>query len=60
MDCVTEHGYVDHMGAGEDGCWERRCEAEDLTALFEDAFVRNLQLFECGRDELAGLGESRD
>ena len=33
-------------------------EAEDLAAPFEDAFVQNLQLFERGRNELAGVGES--
>ena len=40
--------------------WECGCEAEDLAAPFEDAFVQRLQLFGCGRDELAGVGESWD
>ena len=60
VDCVTGHGYVDHMGASENGGWECGCEAEDLAAPFEDAFVQSLQLFGCGRDELAGIGESWD
>ena len=29
-----------------------------MAAPFEDAFVQNLQLFERGRNELAGVGES--
>ena len=60
VDCVTGHGYDDHMVAGEDGCWKCGREAEDLAAPFEDAFVQDLQLFGCGRDELAGVGESGD
>ena len=44
----------------EDGGRECGCEAQDLAALFEDAFVQDLQLFGCGRDELAGVGESGD
>ena len=39
VNCVAGHGYVDHVGASEDGGGECRCEAEDLVALFEDAFV---------------------
>ena len=39
VDCVAGHRYVDHVGAGEDGSWERGCEAEDFAAPFEDAFV---------------------
>ena len=34
VDCVAEHRYVDHVGAGKDGSWERGCEAEDLAAPF--------------------------
>ena len=60
VDCIAGHGYVDHVGAGSDGSWERGCEAEDLAAPFEDAFVQSLQLFRRGRDELAGVGESGD
>ena len=54
------HGFVNHMLAGEDGGRECGCEAEDLAAPFEDAFVQSLQLFGCGRDELAGISESWD
>ena len=60
VDCVTGHGYVDHMGAGQDSCWEGGCESKDLTAPFKDAFVQNLKLFGRGRDELASIGEPRD
>ena len=60
VDCVAGHGYVDHMGAGENGGWEYGREVEDLAAPFEDAFVQDLKLFGCGRDELAGVGESGD
>ena len=60
VDCVTGHGYVDHMGASEDCGWECGCEAEDLAAPFEDTLVQDLQLLGRGRDELAGIGESGD
>ena len=60
MDCVTGHGYVDHMGACEDGGGECGCEAEDLAAPFKDTLVKDFELFRCGRDELAGVGESGD
>ena len=48
------------MGAGQDSCREGGCEPENLAALFEDAFVQNLKLFGCGRDELACVGEPGD
>ena len=60
VDCVTGHGYVDHMGACEDGGGECGCEAEDLAAPFKDTLVKDFELFRCGRDELAGVGESGD
>ena len=31
-----------------------------MAAPFEDAFVQDIKLFGCGRDELAGVGESGD
>ena len=60
VDCITGHGYIDHVGAGEDGSGECGCEAEDLAASFEDTLVKDFKLFRCGRDELAGVGESGD
>ena len=56
-DCITGHGYVDHMGAGQDSCWEGGCESEDLAAPFKDAFVQNLKLCGCRWDKLACMGE---
>ena len=60
VDCITGHGSDDHVGAGEDGSGDCGCEAEDLAAPFEDALVKDFKLFRCGRDELAGVGESGD
>ena len=60
VDCVTGHGYVNHMRAGEDGGRECGREAEDLVAPLEDTLVKDFKLFRCGRDELAGVGESED
>ena len=60
VDCVTGHGYVNHMRAGEDSGRECEREAEDLAAPFEDTFVKDFKLFRCGRYELAGIGESGD
>ena len=60
VDCVTGHGYVDHMGACKDGGWECGCEVEDLAAPFEDAFAQDLQLFGPGWDNMDGVGESGD
>ena len=60
MDCVTRHGYVDQMGACEDGGGDCGCEAEELAASFEDTFVKDFKLFRCGRYELAGIGECGD
>ena len=52
VDCITGHGYIDHVGA----CGECGCEAEDLAAPFEDTLVKDFKLF----NELAGVGESGD
>ena len=60
VDCVTGHGYIDHMGACEDGGGECGCEAENLAAPFKDTLVKDFELFRCGRDEFAGIGESGD
>ena len=60
VDCVTGHGYVDHMGAHEDGGGECGCETENLAAPFGDTLVKDFKLLRCGRDELAGVGESGD
>ena len=60
VDSVTGHGYVVYMGACEDGGGECGYEAEDLAAPFEDTLVKDFKLFRCGRDELAGVGESGD
>ena len=60
VDCVTGHGYIDHMGACKDGGEECGCEAENLAAPFKDTLVKDFELFRCGRDELAGVGESGD
>jgi hypothetical protein len=35
VNCVTGHGRVDHIGAGQDGSWECEREAKDLAAPFE-------------------------
>ena len=60
VDCVTGRGYIDHMGACEDGSREGGCEAENLAAPFKDTLVKDFELFKCGRDELASVGESGD
>ena len=60
MDCITGHGYIDHVGACEDGSGECGSEAEDLAAPFENTLVKDFKLFRCGRYELAGVGESGD
>ena len=45
VDCVTGHGYVDHVGACEDCSGECGCEAEDLAAPFEDTLFKDFKLF---------------
>ena len=60
LDGVTRHGELEEMPAREDCCREGRSEAEDLPSPFEDLFVHGFQLMGCGRDELAGICESRD
>ena len=60
VDCVTGHGYIDHVGACEDGSRECGCEVENLAALFEDTLVKDFKLFRCGRYELADICESGD
>ena len=48
------------MPTGEDCCGEGWSETEDLPSPFENLFVHGFQLVGCGRDELAGICESRD
>ena len=60
VDCVTGHGYIDHVGACEVGNGECGGEAENLAVPFKDTLGKNFKLFRCGRDELAGVGESGD
>ena len=60
LDGVTRHGELEEMPTGEDCCGEGWSETEDLPSPFEDLFVHGFQLMGCGRDELAGICESRD
>ena len=60
LDGVARHGELEEMPTGEDCCREGWSETEDLPSPFEDLFVHDFQLMGCGRDELAGICESRD
>ena len=42
--CVTRHGELEEVPAGEDCGGEGRGETEDLPSPFEDLFVHGLQL----------------
>ena len=58
--CITRHGELEKVPAGEDCGWKGRSESEDLSSPFEDFFVHDLQLEGRRGNKLAGICESRD
>ena len=58
--CITRHGELKGVPAGEDCSGECRCESEDLSSPFEGLFVHDLQLERRRGNKLAGIREPRD
>ena len=58
--CITRHGELEEMPAGEDCGGEGRSEIKDLSSPFEDLFVHDLHLERRRGNELAGVREPWD